>query len=62
MGKALEKALDLYFIKFNDNFPTVPLMAGRDENGVIKIIRECVDKEKDVYELGYLSLDEDIMY
>lgn len=62
MSKALEKALELYYVKFNDSFPTVPLMAGRSDDEVIKIIKECVDKEKDVYDLGYLKLDDDILY
>jgi lipoprotein len=28
----------------------------------IEIIKECVEKKKDVYELGYLTLDLDVSY
>ena len=28
----------------------------------IEIIKECVEKKKDVYELGYLTLDLDVRY
>ena len=28
----------------------------------IEIIKECVEKKKDVYEIGYLTLDLDVSY
>lgn len=55
------KALDAYEKKFNDGFPTFP-MSGKPPNRVIEIIEECITKNKDVYELGYLLLSEDVVY
>ena len=58
----LVKAMDDYERAFSDNFPADPLVVSRPPEEVISIIRDCLDKKKDVYELGYLSLDENIMY
>lgn len=58
----LVKAMEDYERVFSDNFPADPLVVSRPPEEVISIIRECLDKKKDVYELGYLSLDENIMY
>ncbi len=46
--------------KFKEVFPTIPLCGNPDE--AIKIIKDCLVKEKDVYEMGYLSLSLDIYY
>ena len=56
------KAIDENERAFSDNFPADPLAVSRPPEEVISIIRECLEKKKDVYELGYLSLDENIMY
>ena len=47
---------DDYKERFNDSFPTFQL--GLDED----IAKECLKEGKDVYELGYLELDEDKKY
>lgn len=60
MNEKLQKALELYKEKFNDDFPTIPFESQEDEE-IIDIIDECIEENKDVYDLGYLSLD-DIMY
>lgn len=60
MSEKLQKALERYKKKFNDDFPTIPFDSREDEE-VIDIIDECIEGNKDVYDLGYLSLDE-IMY
>lgn len=57
----LEKMLNLYEETFDDSFPMFSFM-GTEENDVISIIKKCVDAKKDVYEMGYLTLDEDVMY
>lgn len=62
MPEELVKAMDDYENAFGDDFPTVPLAISRPPEEVISIIRECLKKKKDVYESGYLSLDENIMY
>lgn len=46
---------DAYEVKFGDMFPTFPMM-GYSEEEMIKIIEECIEKNKDVYDLGYLTL------
>lgn len=60
MSEKLQKAFELYKKKFNDDFPTIPFDSREDEE-IIDIINECIEENKDVYDLGYLSLD-DIMY
>ena len=56
-----KRALDLYWDTFQDSFPTFPMRC-RGEKKIIEIIKECVEKKKDVYELGYLTLDLDVRY
>lgn len=60
MNEKLQKELERYKEKFNDDFPTIPFESQEDEE-IIDIIDECIEENKDVYDLGYLSLD-DIMY
>ena len=60
MSEKLQKALERYKKKFNDDFPTIPFDS-REDKEIIDIIDECIEENKDVYDLGYLSLD-DIMY
>lgn len=62
MSDELLEALNLYDDMFPDGFPTIPLAEGKKDEEVIEIIQECIKKKKDVYELGYLSLDEGIIY
>lgn len=54
--------MDEYFDRFGESFPTVPLMWGRTDEQVIELIDECLSKGKDVYELGYVDIDEDVKY
>lgn len=61
-SEKLEKALEQYKTVFGDYFPTVPLAVSRAEDEVIQIIHECLKQGKDVYELGYISDDSDILY
>lgn len=61
MSKGLLQALELYESTFDDGFPTMSV-GGMPDEKMIEIINKCVKKKKDVYELGYLSLDENILY
>lgn len=61
MMNEIEKLLEEYEKRFDDMFPTIPF-SGRTEKEIAKIINECLSKNKDVYELGYLTLDEDTLY
>lgn len=60
MGE-IEKELDLYRKTFNDNFPTFAFYSKSPEE-IAVIIKKCVMEKKDVYDMGYLSLNSDIEY
>lgn len=53
----LEKALALYERTFDDSFP-MSSMTTKPPDEVIKIINKCVSEKKDVYDMGYLSLND----
>lgn len=55
----LDKALELYEQIFDDLFPMSPMMS-KPPDEVIDIIKKCVSEKKDVYDMGYLSLDNTI--
>lgn len=57
----LDRALNLYEKIFDDSFPMFTMM-GKPQNEVVEIINKCIFENKDVYDLGYLSLNEDIVY
>lgn len=57
----LDKALELYEQTFDDSFPMTAFMT-TEQKEVISIIQKCVDAQKDVYDMGYLSLDGDVIY
>lgn len=61
MNEKLLLALGRYDSTFGDGFPTMAV-GGMPDEKMIEIINECVEKKKDVYDLGYLSLDDDILY
>lgn len=48
--------MDEYVKSFGKTFPSFQLM-GLGEDGVIAIIRECLETGKTPYELGYLRKD-----
>ena len=58
----MEKYLDKYYEKFGEALPTYQIARTRAEDEVIAIIEECISKGKDVYELGYCTLDDDVQY
>ena len=58
----MDEYLEQYAKRFGDGFPTIPLAWGRTEAEVIDIIKECLEKGKDVYEMGLLSDDDDVKY
>lgn len=57
MENKLQKMYDEYKKKFNDDFPTIPLAVSLEDTELIKIIENCISQNKDVYELGYLELN-----
>lgn len=62
MSEQLLNALDRYYDTFGEGFPTMPLLESGTEEEAIEIIERCVSEKKDVYELGYLTLDFDVIY
>jgi len=58
----MDEWLKKYAERFPDGFPTIPLAWGRKEDEVIEIIKECLEKGKDVYELGYVEDGTDFDY
>ena len=59
--KQLFEAMEQYEEVSDDTFPRSQ-MAGRSDEEILKIIAECIKKKKDVCDLGYLTLDDDVMY
>ena len=62
MPEELLEAMNDYREVFGDSFPTIPLAVYSPPDEAIAIIRECLEKKKDVYELGYVTSDSSIMY
>lgn len=58
----VEKFYGAYKDKFKSEFPTIPLATTRNDEEIIKIINTCISENKDVYEMGYLTIDSDILY
>lgn len=57
----LDKALELYEQTFDDSFPMFSMMT-KPPDEVVDIINKCVSAKKDVYDMAYLSLNDDTMY
>lgn len=58
MNEKLKKAYDAYKETFHDDFPTIPLAETSEDEEIIGMISECIEAGKDIYDLGYLSLDD----
>lgn len=61
MNEKLLKAYETYKETFKSDFPTIPLAETMEDEEIMEMIDECVEAKKDVYELGYLELN-DIQY
>lgn len=59
--KNLDEVLNAYEETFDDSFPMFPMM-GTPPNKIIDMINECISQKKDVYDMGYLSLDGEVKY
>ena len=57
----LDKALELYEQTFDDSFPMFSMVT-KPPDEVVDIINKCASAKKDVYDMGYLSLNDDTMY
>ncbi len=58
----LDDYLEKYLDHFGDKFPMIPLGMGRNDDEIIGIIKECLEKNKDVYELGLVEDDDNVVY
>ena len=61
MSEKLKKAYEAYKDTFSEDFPTVPFAETREDTEIIEMIEECIEAGKDVYDIGYLDL-ENVMY
>lgn len=68
--KETKVAIKKYEEIFDTDFPTYHFEFGLDkffpkatdfEEAIIDVIDECINKKKDVYELGYFSLEDDLI-
>lgn len=57
-----EELLNKYADRFGESFPTFQIARTRTDAEVAEIIKECLEKNKDVYQLGYCVDDSDILY
>ncbi len=57
----LNDALESYEKVFDDSFPMFS-MRGTSPDEIVKIIGKCISEKKDIYDMGYLSLNEDTIY
>ena len=57
----LGKAIKRYNDRFEDGFPSIPLLY-RPQKEAIEMIETCIKNNKDVYDMGYVKLDDDIIY
>ncbi len=53
----LKEKIQMYEKKIGDEFPSYPIMLNNTDEEVIDIIDKCLEKGKNVYELGYLKKD-----
>lgn len=64
-GKETKKAMTKYKKVFHTDFPSYHYeyrLGGNDfENKIIEVIDECLSKGKDVYALGYLTQEDDLI-
>lgn len=57
----LDIYLDLYYNKFEDILPLMSLK-GYNEDELINIVKICLKNNRNVYEMGYLTLDLGVEY
>ena len=57
-----EELHEQYYDMFGESVPAYQICRGRTDEEIDAIIRECLEKKKDVYELGYCTLDDDVQY
>lgn len=63
MTKELGEALRKYNQIFEDGFPMIPLGWFYSDEELLRIVNECLEKHKDVEELGYYKEPEpDVLY
>lgn len=61
MSDEFLKKMDEYRERFDDSFPTIPLLDEGEER-CIEMIDQCITANKDVVEMGFYILDDEILY
>lgn len=59
--KNFDIAQERYKLLFNDYFSTFQFSYLSPEE-MVDMIDECVEKKQNVYQLGYLALEDDVVY
>ena len=58
----MDELFEEYADMFDDSFPMYQIARTRPEKETERIIKECLSKKRDAYELGYCTDDMDILY
>ena len=62
MPEELDSILMKYTERFGEGFPTFQLFRGRSEEECSELVRLCLERGKDAYEMGLVTDDPDILY
>lgn len=59
---SIAEALKKYAERFEGGFPMAPLGWGRTDEEVVEMIEKCLARGEDVYGLGILKQDDEVMF
>lgn len=62
MEEELDRLTMEYIETFGEGFPSFQVFRGRETHECIEIVQRCLRENKDAYELGYATLDEEVEY
>lgn len=62
MEEELDRLTLKYAETFEEGFPSFQVFRGRETQECIEIVQRCLRENKDAYELGYATLDEEVEY
>lgn len=62
MEEKLDGLMMDYINTFGEGFPSFQVFRGRETQECIDIVERCLREQKDAYELGYATLEEDTEY
>ena len=62
MDDIIINLMDEYGEKFGEGFPSFQLLRGRTPEEGAALIRHCLDAGKNAYDLGLVTLDDNVFY